>query len=137
MCTHECPDEVQWRKINLKLQRHMTKLELQSPEYCIHNVPEHLAEDDIKQYEVTAYFSDAESVDQTLYDFDLNWSGVSYGITNSAARAEGGAVFRRKGVSGYFVLKRPCLSCYIKIAKRCNDNIEVLKKACVTCSFCL
>lgn len=135
MCTRNCPEKVQWHPINLKLQKDMIKLELQSSTSAFYNVPDYLNEPDIKQYEVTAYFRNAELVEQTLDLFELNWSGVSYDMPNCAARAEGGVLFKRKGVSEYFTLRQPCLSCYIKLAQRCNDDMETLKKASVTCSL--
>src|SRR6476646_9276358 len=128
-----CPDEVQWQEVNLRLQKDMTRLELRLPQYCAINVPDHLIDNGIQQYEVTAYFKDIQSVANTLETFALNWNGVSYDILDHAARAEGGVVFRREGRSGYFVLKQPCLLCCIKIGKQCNDDIQILKRACVTC----
>ena len=135
MCTHNCPDKVQWQPIDLKLQKNMIKLGLVTAKGWLTVVPKHLDEPNIKQYEVTAYFSDAVFVEKTLEAFTLNWSGVSYDIPNCAARAEGGVVFKRKSVPGYFVLKRPCLSCYVKLAERCNDDVETLKRAMACCFY--
>lgn len=132
MCSGKnCPHEVIWRAVDLKLQQSMVFMSFVECNKMI--VPDHLAEAGIRQYEVTALFDSDDMLDEILDGYDLNWVGVEYYVNSSIkAQALGGVVFKRKS-KGYFMLLAPCLTCYHKLASECNHDPKILKRASLQC----
>jgi len=130
MCSGtNCPKQVIWRSVNLSLQSPLVSLSLIDSHKMI--VPAHLFEPGLRQYSVTAWFDSHENIDTFLDRFDLNWDGVEY-FENGKARATGGVVFKRLN-KHYYMLLAPCLMCFTKLSIECKHNVDVLKRASLSC----
>lgn len=127
-----CPKQVIWRSVCLSLKSPLVSLSLIDSHKMM--VPTHLHESGLKQYEVTACFDSHESheqINEYLDDFDLNWDGVDF-FEDGRARATGGVVFKRAG-KHFYMLLAPCLICFNKLAKECDFDTNVLKRASLSC----
>jgi hypothetical protein len=132
----QCPKEIEWYPVKVKLLYGMKSISLtDSDEYII---PNHLIEENIKikQYNIIITFFDY--IDESQINNSINKS--NYSVESIEYRKDGavyhaGPLFKRSGYTGYWMLKVPCLSCYIKIAEECNDDIDVLTKASILCNL--
>ncbi len=133
---HQCPKEATWYPVKLQLLNGMKSISLQdNNEYII---PNHLIENNVKvrQYKIEILFF--ENLEEPEIDDSIDkskFSIESVDFKKDGAICYAAPLFKRSGYSGYWVIKTPCISCYVKIAKECNDDIQVLTKASMLCQL--
>ena len=108
---HRCVEEVVWKPVKLRLLSGMKSIKLFDSDTLV--VPDHLAEDNIKQYELVIIFDKKILIDESINMEDimdlsqLKWDSTDYETSICYA----GSIFKRPKHKNYWVLESPCINC--------------------------
>lgn len=72
-------------------------------------IPDHLDED-ARQFSLVIDYEPSSDIERALKTSGLSWNSIDH----HSRRIWGGSVFRRPGKPGYWILRAPCLRCYLE-----------------------
>ena len=123
-----CDDKIVWKPIKLQLNSGMKSIKLIEsneiiiPKYLDKPIPNYF-----KQWQVEISFDDSfddiEDAINIMQETDFNWETFEDTINVCYA----GAIFKRRGYHGYWILKEPCVECVDKLADLYGDDSQILE----------